>query len=85
MLTRQRTDHRWQKRLITFLIHRGEGPGFCYAGQWLHILAGNDGQPITIPAHFTGPIPHARDGFGEAIYVLSGQLQVTGDDQPREA
>jgi quercetin dioxygenase-like cupin family protein len=77
---------------MTFLTHRGEGPGFSYAGQQLHILAGNDGQPagfaameITIPAHFAGPIPHAHDGFDEAIYVLSGQLQVTGDDQPREA
>jgi quercetin dioxygenase-like cupin family protein len=77
---------------MTFLTHRGEGPGFSYAGQQLHILAGNDGQPagfaameITIPAHFTGPIPHAHDGFDEAIYVLSGQLQVTGDDQPRQA
>jgi hypothetical protein len=40
---------------------------------------------IIIPAHFAGPIPHAHDGFDEAIYALSGQLQVTGDDQPRQA
>jgi quercetin dioxygenase-like cupin family protein len=77
---------------MTFLTRRGEGPGFFYAGQRLHILAGNDGQPagfaameITIPAHFAGSIPHAHDGFDEAIYVLSGQLQVTGNNEPREA
>ena len=52
----------------------------------MHVLAGQDGQPegfaameIVIPAHFAGPIPHAHDEFDEAIYVLRGQLQVTGD------
>jgi mannose-6-phosphate isomerase-like protein (cupin superfamily) len=52
----------------------------------MHVLAGQDGQPegfaameLLIPAHFAGPIPHANDEFDEAIYVLRGQLQVTGD------
>ena len=76
---------------MSFLTRRGEGPGFSYAGQRVHVLAGQDGQPegfaameIVIPAHFAGPIPHAHDGFDEAIYVLRGQLRVTGD-QPLEA
>jgi uncharacterized RmlC-like cupin family protein len=34
---------------------------------------------ITIPARFAGPISHAHEGFHEAIYVLGGRLQVTGD------
>ena len=77
---------------MTLLIHRGEGPGFRYAGQPVHILAGQDGQPpgfaameLTIPGHFAGPIPHAHDEFDEAIYVLSGRLLVAGDDEPQEA
>ncbi len=71
---------------MSFLTLRGEGPSFPYAGQPMHVLAGQDGQPegfaameIVIPAHFAGPIPHAHDAFDEAIYVLRGQLQVTGD------
>ena len=71
---------------MSFLTRRGEGPSFRYAGQPVQVLAGQDGQPegfaameILIPAHFAGPIPHAHDGFDEAIYVLRGQLQVTGD------
>ena len=71
---------------MSFLTRRGEGPSFSYAGQPVHVLAGHDGQPagfaameIVIPAHFAGPIPHAHDEFDEAIYVLRGQLQVTGD------
>ena len=71
---------------MSFLTRRGEGPSFRYAGQPMHILAGQDGQPegfaameLLIPAHFAGPIPHAHDEFDEAIYVLRGQLQVTGD------
>jgi mannose-6-phosphate isomerase-like protein (cupin superfamily) len=71
---------------MSFLTRRGEGPGFSYAGQPVHVLAGQDGQPegfaameILIPAHFAGPVPHAHDEFDEAIYVLRGQLQVTGD------
>jgi mannose-6-phosphate isomerase-like protein (cupin superfamily) len=71
---------------MSFLTRRGEGPSFSYAGQPMHVLAGQDGQPqgfaameIGIPAHFAGPIPHAHDEFDEAIYVLRGQLQVTGD------
>jgi mannose-6-phosphate isomerase-like protein (cupin superfamily) len=71
---------------MSFLTRRGEGPSFRYAGQPVHVLAGQDGQPegfaameILIPAHFAGPVPHAHDGFDEAIYVLRGQLQVTGD------
>ena len=71
---------------MSFLSRRGEGPSFSYAGQPVHVLAGQDGQPegfaameILIPAHFAGPVPHAHDGFDEAIYVLRGQLQVTGD------
>ena len=70
---------------MTLLIHRGQGAGFSYAGQPVHILAGHGGQPpgfaameITIPAHFAGPIPHAHDEFDEAIYVLSGRLLVAG-------
>jgi uncharacterized cupin superfamily protein len=57
----------------------------------MHILAGQDGQPpgfaameITVPPHFAGPIPHAHHAFDEAIYVLSGRLQVVGDDEPQE-
>ena len=71
---------------MSFLTRRGEGPSFSYAGQPMHVLAGQDGKPegfaameILIPAHFAGPIPHAHDEFDEAIYVLRGQLQVTGD------
>lgn len=71
---------------MSFLTRRGEGPSFRYAGQPIHVLAGQDGQPegfaameLLIPAHFAGPIPHAHDEFDEAIYVLRGQLQVTGD------
>ena len=74
------------------LIHRGEGSNFPYAGQQLHVLAGEHGQPpgfatmeITIPANFAGPVPHAHDLFDEGIYVLRGQLLVTGEDEPQEA
>ena len=77
---------------MTLLTHQGEGPGFQYAGQPMHILAGHDGSPagfaameIKIPPRFAGPIPHAHDEFDEAIYILAGQLQVTGDGQPQEA
>ena len=77
---------------MTLLTHRGEGPGFAYAGQPLHILAGHGAQPpgfaameVTIPAHFAGPVPHAHDEFDEAIYVLRGRLLVAGDDAPQEA
>lgn len=77
---------------MTLLTQRGEGPWFPYAGQPMHILAGQEGQPpgfaameLTVPAHFAGPIPHAHDEFDEAIFVLSGRLLVAGDDQPAEA
>jgi quercetin dioxygenase-like cupin family protein len=77
---------------MTMLTHRGEGPGFPYAGQPMHILAGHNGQPdafaameIAIPPNFAGPIPHAHDEFDEAIYVLSGRLLVVGDEEAREA
>ena len=77
---------------MTLLTRRGEGPVFPYAGQPMHILAGQDGQPpglaameLAIPAHFAGPIPHVHDAFDEAIYVLSGRLLVAGDDEPQEA
>jgi mannose-6-phosphate isomerase-like protein (cupin superfamily) len=73
---------------MTFLIRRGEGPSFPYAGQPMYVLAGHDGQPagfaameITVPAHFAGPIPHAHEGFDEAIYVLGGRLRVAGDQE----
>jgi quercetin dioxygenase-like cupin family protein len=73
---------------MTLLTHRGEGPGFPYAGQPMHILAGHDGEPagfaameITIPPYFAGPIPHAHDEFDEAIYVLTGRLRVIGGDE----
>ena len=77
---------------MTLLTHRGHGPAFPYAGQPMHILAGQDGLPpgfaameLTVPPHFAGPIPHAHDEFDEAIYVLSGRLLVHGDDEPAEA
>jgi mannose-6-phosphate isomerase-like protein (cupin superfamily) len=77
---------------MTILIHRGEGWSFPYAGQQLHVLAGQDGQPsgfatmeITIPGYFAGPIPHAHDQFDEGIYVLRGRLLVAGDGEPQEA
>ncbi len=77
---------------MTLLTHRGEGPAFLYAGQPMHVLAGHGDQPqgfaameIAVPGHFAGPIPHAHDEFDEAIYVLSGRLLVTGDDEPQEA
>jgi hypothetical protein len=65
---------------------------FPYAGQPMHILAGQDDQPpgfaameITMPARFAGPIPHAHDEFDEAIYVLTGRLMVGGDGELEEA
>ena len=77
---------------MTSLTHRGTGPGFPYAGQPMHILAGHDGAPpgfaameITIPAGFSGPVPHAHDEFDEAIYVLQGRLRVVGDGEAEEA
>ena len=77
---------------MTFLTQRGEGPGFRYAGQPVHIPAGDSGRSagfaameITIPGHFAGPVPHAHDEFDEAIYVLGGRLLVVGDDEPEEA
>lgn len=77
---------------MTLLTRRDEGPAFPYAGQPMHILAGQRGQPsgfaameLTIPAHFAGPIPHAHDEFDEAIDVLRGRLLVAGDDDPQEA
>jgi mannose-6-phosphate isomerase-like protein (cupin superfamily) len=77
---------------MTVLIHHGEGPGFSYAGQQLHVLAGEAGQPsgfaameIIIPARFPGPIPHAHDQFDEGIYVLRGRLLVAGDGDSQEA
>ena len=49
------------EKAMTLLTHRHEGPAFSYAGQLMHILAGNGGQPpgfaameITIPPHFAG-------------------------------
>ena len=30
---------------MSFLTRRGEGPSFRYAGQPMHVLAGQDGQP----------------------------------------
>jgi mannose-6-phosphate isomerase-like protein (cupin superfamily) len=77
---------------MTLLTHRDEGPGFAYAGQPMHVLAGQGGQPpgfaameLTVPARFPGPIPHAHDEFDEAIYVLSGRLLVAADGEPQEA
>ena len=56
---------------MTLLTHRGHGPAFPYAGQPMHVLAGQDGLPpgfaameLTVPARFAGPIPHAHDEFG---------------------
>jgi quercetin dioxygenase-like cupin family protein len=80
------------EKAMTLLTHRDEGPAFLYAGQPMRVLAGHGDQPpgfaameITVPGHFAGPIPHAHDEFDEAIYVLSGRLLVTGDDEPEEA
>jgi mannose-6-phosphate isomerase-like protein (cupin superfamily) len=77
---------------MTSLTQRGEGASFPYAGQPMHILAGQDGQPagfaameLSVPARFAGPIPHAHDEFDEAIYVLSGRLMVAGEGEPEEA
>ena len=77
---------------MTFLTGPGEGPSFRYAGRPVHILAGHEDRPagfaameITIPAGSPGPVPHAHDEFDEAIYVLTGRLQVLGDGQPCEA
>ena len=77
---------------MTFLTGRGEGPSFPYAGQPMHVLAGDSEQPagfaaaeIAIPAGFPGPVPHAHDAFDEAIYVLEGRLLVWGDGEPVEA
>lgn len=77
---------------MTVLIHPGEGASFPYAGQQLHVLAGELSQPagfatmeIPIPANFAGPIPHAHDRFDEGIYVLRGRLLVAGDGEPQEA
>ncbi|HTT52644.1 MAG TPA: cupin domain-containing protein [Streptosporangiaceae bacterium] len=77
---------------MTLLTRRGDGPGFRYAGQPVHILAGHDGRPpgfaaleMTIPGRFGGPIPHVHDDFDEAIYVVSGRLLVSGDGDPEEA
>jgi hypothetical protein len=74
---------------MTSLTHRGEGASFPYAGQPMHILAGQDGQPagfaameLSVPARFAGPIPHAHDEFDEAIYVLSGRLMVQQSVRP---
>jgi mannose-6-phosphate isomerase-like protein (cupin superfamily) len=76
---------------MALLTHRGEGPWFPYAGQPMHVLAGQHRQPpgfaameIAVPPHFAGPIPHAHHAFDEAIYVLSGRLLVVGDDEPQE-
>jgi hypothetical protein len=76
---------------MTLLTHRGQGPGFVYAGQPIHVFAGQDGLPagfaateLTVP-HFAGPIPHAPDEFGEAVYVLSGRSCSCSDDKPTEA
>jgi quercetin dioxygenase-like cupin family protein len=77
---------------MTLLTLQGEELAFLYAGQPMHVLAGHGGQPpgfaameITVPPHFAGPIPHAHDGFDEAIYVLSGRLLVLGNDEPQDA
>ena len=47
---------------MTLLTHRGHGPAFPYAGQPMHILAGQGGLPVgfaamelTVPPHFAGP------------------------------
>jgi mannose-6-phosphate isomerase-like protein (cupin superfamily) len=77
---------------MTLLVHRGEGPGFSYAGQQIHVLAGDQGRPqgfaameLAVPANFAGPLPHVHDEFDEAIYVLEGRLLVAGDGEPEEA
>lgn len=77
---------------MTTLIQPGAGPSFSYAGQQVHVLAGEGGQPrgfatmeLAIPAHFAGPVPHAHDDFDEGIYVLRGRLLVAGNDEPQQA
>jgi quercetin dioxygenase-like cupin family protein len=77
---------------MTVLAGPGEGSSFGYAGQPMHTLAGQADRPagfaameITIPAGFPGPVPHAHDGFDEAIYVLAGRLGVFGEGEPQDA
>src|SRR5260370_31864938 len=77
---------------MTLLARRGEAPRSRHAGQPMHILAGQEGQPagfaameITVPPHFAGPLPHTHDEFDEGIYVLAVRLQVTGDVEAQEA
>lgn len=71
---------------MSWVSRPGEAPGLAYAGRTMPVLAGSQADPLgfaaiemTIPALFGGPIPHAHDGFDEAIYVLSGRLLVVGD------
>jgi mannose-6-phosphate isomerase-like protein (cupin superfamily) len=69
-----------------------KGPA-SLAGQQLHVLAGEYGQPqgfatmeVVIPANFAGPVPHAHDQFDEGIFVLRGRLLVSGEGgAPQEA
>jgi hypothetical protein len=57
---------------MTLPTHRGWGPAFLYAGQPMHILAGQDGLPpgfaameltvpprFALPPRFAGPIPRS--------------------------
>jgi mannose-6-phosphate isomerase-like protein (cupin superfamily) len=46
-----------------------------------------DSPPWRSPCRprFAGPIPQAHDEFDEGIYVISGRLLVSGDDEPAEA
>jgi quercetin dioxygenase-like cupin family protein len=71
------------------VIRPGEGRTFPYAGQPMRILAELAGFAVTemtVPAHFTGPVPHRHDAFDEAIYVLDGTLLLTyGCGEPVEA
>jgi len=77
---------------MTLLISHGQGASFSYAGQQLHVLAGDHDHPtgfaameVRIPPHFAGPVPHAHDQFDEGIYVLRGRLLVAGAGEPEEA
>ncbi len=66
---------------------------FLYAGQPMAVLAepapGVDSlaaAEMLVPPLFAGPVPHAHNGFDEALYVLDGVLLLTyGQAEPVEA
>jgi hypothetical protein len=75
---------------MTLLTHRGQGPAFGYAGQSVHVLAGQGGLPpgfaameLTVPPHFAGPIPHGhRHGFSNPSAEGALVLGIWAPPQP---